>query len=221
MSKQRIVVVGNGMVGHKFIDNVVTSEHASRYQVITFSEEPRLAYDRVQLSKYFSGSSAEDLALTTESYYLDKGVNYVLSDKVVDLDFDNKEVITASGRREAYDQLVLATGSFPFVPPIPGNDQPHCLVYRTIEDLEHIIAYSKHAKTCAVIGGGLLGLEAAKAAFDRVGLYQIAQFQNWGHADFPVRRGTAAIRLRVYSCCGASKIACVAPCSTMWPLFIT
>ena len=163
MSKQRIVVVGNGMVGHKFIDNVVTSEHASRYQVITFSEEPRLAYDRVQLSKYFSGSSAEDLALTTESYYLDKGVNYVLSDKVVDLDFDNKEVITASGRREAYDQLVLATGSFPFVPPIPGNDQPHCLVYRTIEDLEAITASAQQSKVGVVVGGGLLGLEAANA----------------------------------------------------------
>ncbi|BFM10960.1 NADPH-nitrite reductase large subunit [Simiduia litorea] len=163
MSKQRIVVVGNGMVGHKFIDNVVTSEHASRYQVITFSEEPRLAYDRVQLSKYFSGSTAEDLALTTESYYQDKGVNYVLSDKVVDLDFDNKEVITASGRREAYDQLVLATGSFPFVPPIPGNDQPHCLVYRTIEDLEAITASAQQSKVGVVVGGGLLGLEAANA----------------------------------------------------------
>ena len=163
MSKQRIVVVGNGMVGHKFIDNVVKSEHASRYQVITFSEEPRLAYDRVQLSKYFSGSTAEDLALTTESYYQDKGVNYVLSDKVVDLDFDNKEVVTASGRREAYDQLVLATGSFPFVPPIPGNDQPHCLVYRTIEDLEAITASAQQSKVGVVVGGGLLGLEAANA----------------------------------------------------------
>ncbi|MDN3639093.1 nitrite reductase large subunit NirB [Simiduia curdlanivorans] len=163
MSKQRIVVVGNGMVGHKFIDNVVTSDHANNYQVITFSEEPRLAYDRVQLSKYFSGSSAEDLALTTESYYQDKGVNYVLSDKVVDLDFDNKEVITASGRREAYDQLVLATGSFPFVPPIPGNDQPHCLVYRTIEDLEAITASAQQSKVGVVVGGGLLGLEAANA----------------------------------------------------------
>ncbi|WP_049722313.1 nitrite reductase large subunit NirB [Gilvimarinus polysaccharolyticus] len=163
MSKQRIVVVGNGMVGHKFIDNLVTSEHASRYQVITFSEEPRLAYDRVQLSKYFAGSTAEDLALTTESYYQDKGVNYVLSDKVVDLDFDNKEVVTASGRREAYDQLVLATGSFPFVPPIAGNDQPHCLVYRTIEDLEAITASAQQSKVGVVVGGGLLGLEAANA----------------------------------------------------------
>ncbi|UTA46882.1 nitrite reductase large subunit NirB [Simiduia sp. 21SJ11W-1] len=163
MSKQRIVVVGNGMVGHKFIDNLVTSAQAGNYQVVTFSEEPRLAYDRVQLSKYFSGSTAEDLALTTEGYYQEKGVNYVLSDKVVDLDFDNKEVITESGRREAYDKLVLATGSFPFVPPIPGNDQPHCLVYRTIEDLEAITASAAQSKVGVVVGGGLLGLEAANA----------------------------------------------------------
>ncbi|AFU98448.1 nitrite reductase large subunit NirB [Simiduia agarivorans] len=163
MSKQRIVVVGNGMVGHKFIDNVVTSEHADNYQVITFSEEPRLAYDRVQLSKYFSGSTAEDLALTTEGYYQDNKVQYVLKDKVVDLDFDNKEVITASGRREAYDKLVLATGSYPFVPPIPGNDQPHCLVYRTIEDLEAITSSASQSKVGVVVGGGLLGLEAANA----------------------------------------------------------
>lgn len=163
MSKQRIVVVGNGMVGHKFIDNLVTSAQADNYQVVTFSEEPRLAYDRVQLSKYFSGSTAEDLALTTEGYYQDKGVNYVLSDKVVDLDFSNREVITAGGRREAYDKLVLATGSFPFVPPIPGNDQPHCLVYRTIEDLEAITASANESKVGVVVGGGLLGLEAANA----------------------------------------------------------
>lgn len=163
MSKQRIVVVGNGMVGHKFIDNVVTSEQADNYQVITFSEEPRLAYDRVQLSKYFSGSTAEDLALTTEGYYQDNKVQYLLSDKVVDLDFENKEVITASGRREGYDKLVLATGSYPFVPPIPGNDQPHCLVYRTIEDLEAITHSASQSKVGVVVGGGLLGLEAANA----------------------------------------------------------
>lgn len=163
MSKQRIVVVGNGMVGHKFIDNLVTSEQADGYQVVTFSEEPRLAYDRVQLSKYFSGSTAEDLSLTSEGYYQDKGVQYVLSDKVVDLDFDNKEVVTQSGRREAYDHLVLATGSFPFVPPIPGNQQEHCLVYRTIEDLEAIATSASQSKIGVVVGGGLLGLEAANA----------------------------------------------------------
>ncbi|WP_331344797.1 nitrite reductase large subunit NirB [Cellvibrio sp. UBA7661] len=161
--KKRIIVVGNGMVGHKFIDNLVNHADADQYQVITFSEEPRLAYDRVQLSKYFSGSTAEDLMLTSTDYYDAKGVQYILSDKVIDLDFDNKEIITASGRRETYDKLILATGSYPFVPPIPGNNGEHCLVYRTIEDLERITASAQQSKIGVVVGGGLLGLEAAAA----------------------------------------------------------
>lgn len=161
--KKRIIVVGNGMVGHKFIDNMVNHSDKDQYQVIAFSEEPRLAYDRVQLSKYFSGSTADDLALTNADYYNEKGVQFVLSDKVIDLDFDNKEIITASGRREAYDKLILATGSYPFVPPIPGNNGEHCLVYRTIEDLERITASAQQSKVGVVVGGGLLGLEAAAA----------------------------------------------------------
>ncbi|MAD46671.1 MAG: nitrite reductase (NAD(P)H) [Oceanospirillaceae bacterium] len=163
MSKKRIIVVGNGMVGHNFIDTLATSEHASELELITFSEEPRLAYDRVQLSKYFSGSTADDLALTTEAAYQQQGVVYTLNDKVVSIDTHAKTVTTAHGQVEGYDKLVLATGSYPFVPPIPGNDQEHCLVYRTIEDLEAISASAAVSKTGVVVGGGLLGLEAANA----------------------------------------------------------
>ena len=163
MSKQRIIVVGNGMVGHKFIDDVVKSEKADQYEVITFSEEPRLAYDRVKLSSYFSGSSVDDLMLTSEETYQSNGVVYTLSDKVLEIDHDAQTVTTASGRVEGYDKLILATGSYPFVPPIPGKDQPHCLVYRTIEDLEAITESAKQSKTGVVVGGGLLGLEAANA----------------------------------------------------------
>lgn len=163
MSKQKVVVVGNGMVGHKFIDNLINHDQADQYEVITFSEEPRLAYDRVQLSAYFSGSTADDLMLTSGQYYEENGVKYVLNEKVVGIDKAENKVITASGREEAYDKLVLATGSFPFVPPIPGKDQPHCLVYRTIEDLEAITASASESKVGVVVGGGLLGLEAANA----------------------------------------------------------
>ncbi|MEH6451834.1 MAG: nitrite reductase large subunit NirB, partial [Psychromonas sp.] len=162
MSKQRIVVVGNGMVGHKFIDTLITDKGVD-YEVITFSEESRLAYDRVQLSAFFSGKTAQDLALTDESYYQENGINFVLNDKVIQLDIDNKQVITATGRIEGYDKLVLATGSFPFVPPIPGNDKKHCHVYRTIDDLEAITESGKISDIGVVIGGGLLGLEAANA----------------------------------------------------------
>ncbi len=163
MSKQRVVVVGNGMVGHKFIDNLVNDDKADQYEIVTFSEEPRLAYDRVQLSSYFNGATADDLAMTDEGYYNDNGVNFVLNDKVVELNTEENYVVTASGRKESYDKLVLATGSFPFVPPIPGNDQEHCLVYRTIEDLEAISASAAQSKVGVVVGGGLLGLEAANA----------------------------------------------------------
>ncbi len=163
MSKKRIIVVGNGMVGHNFLATMAESEHASEFELITFSEEPRLAYDRVQLSKYFSGATADDLALTTEAEYDDSGITYLKNEKVVSIDADSKTITTSSGRIEGYDKLILATGSYPFVPPIPGKDQEHCLVYRTIEDLEDITASAKVSKTGVVVGGGLLGLEAANA----------------------------------------------------------
>lgn len=163
MDKERIVVVGNGMVGHKFIENLIQDERSDNVDIITFSEEPRLAYDRVQLSSYFTGASADDLALTDEHYYHENGVNFVLNDKVIGLDTKKNIVTTANGRKEAYDKLILATGSYPFVPPIPGSDQPHCLVYRTIEDLEAISESGKQSQVGVVIGGGLLGLEAANA----------------------------------------------------------
>src|SRR5690606_30025352 len=99
-------------------------------------EEPRLAYDRVKLSYYFSGSTVQDLMLTSEAEYQNRGVIYTLNDKVVSIDHTSNTVTTASGRMEHYDKLILATGSYPFVPPVPGKEQPHCLVYRTIEDLE-------------------------------------------------------------------------------------
>ncbi len=158
--KQRIVVVGNGMVGHKFIDTVLQQKHGNpeleHVELITFSEEPRLAYDRVQLTAYFEGKTAQDLALTNEDYYEENGVKYVVNEKVTHLDTDANNVTTSSGRVEPYDTLILATGSFPFVPPIPGNDQEHCHVYRTIEDLDAISESSKVSKSGGVIGGGYL-----------------------------------------------------------------
>jgi len=163
MKKQKIVVVGNGMVGHKFIDNLIQHEDSANYEIVTFVEEPRLAYDRVQLSGYFSGKTVDDLMLTSEAYYKENGVNYILNEAVVELKTDDNVVVTNTGREESYDKLVLATGSFPFVPPIPGKDQPHCLVYRTIEDLEAMTASAKESKVGVVVGGGLLGLEAGNA----------------------------------------------------------
>ena len=137
MSKFKIVVIGNGMVGHKFIETLAVPEH-SNIELITVCEAPKLAYDRVQLSSYFSGNSAEDLALTSEAEYDESGVKYYLNDRVGTINSDDKQVVTKNGVVIDYDKLILAMGSTAFVPPIPGNDQSHIHVYRTLEDLDDI-----------------------------------------------------------------------------------
>jgi len=167
MSTQKIIVVGNGMVGHQFIDSLLASDSASRFEITTFSEEPRVAYDRMHLTDFFKTRSAEPLAMTTLEKYQSQGVTVHLGDKVSAIDCAAKTVTSAQGLTLGYDKLVLATGSFPFVPPIEGNERANCFVYRTIEDLEAITAAAENgAKVGAVVGGGLLGLEAAKAIKD-------------------------------------------------------
>jgi nitrite reductase (NADH) large subunit len=164
----RIVVVGNGMVGHHFVEQIIQHNNNLKddqvpLHISVLSAEPRLAYDRVHLSEYFSGKTAQELALTTPDYYQQNQVDFKLESAVVNIDKLAKTVTTEPGEILPYDKLVLATGSFPFVPPIPGNDQAHCLVYRTIEDLEAISTAAKVSQIGVVVGGGLLGLEAANA----------------------------------------------------------
>lgn len=160
-AQPRIVVVGNGMVGHHFVEQMVEALPQAHIRVL--SGEPRLAYDRVHLSEYFTGKTAAELALTDEARYQSLGVEFHVNAKVVDINKSDKTVTTESGATYSWDKLVLATGSFPFVPPIPGHDQEHCLVYRTIEDLEAIQHSASQSKVGVVVGGGLLGLEAANA----------------------------------------------------------
>jgi nitrite reductase (NADH) large subunit len=158
---KRLVVIGNGMVGHKFLEQTIAK--GSGWELITFCEEPRVAYDRVNLSGFFSGKSAGDLSLVEPGFYQDHHVQIHIGDKAVSIDRAQKTVTSANGVTVAYDTLVLATGSYPFVPPIKGNDLPGTFVYRTIEDLEAIAAYAKTRKSGVVVGGGLLGLECANA----------------------------------------------------------
>ena len=161
----KLLMIGHGMVGHKFIESVL--EHAGDDVEITIlAEEPRLAYDRVHLTEYFSGKSAKDLSLARADFADAYGIDLRLNTKATAIDPENKVVTTNHGETLSYDKLVLATGSYAFVPPIPGNDRKNCFVYRTIEDLDAIKAASLNAKTGVVIGGGLLGLEAAKALRD-------------------------------------------------------
>jgi nitrite reductase (NADH) large subunit len=136
------------------------------HEITVFCEEPRPAYDRVQLTSYFSGRSATDLNVVPERFFQSSKITLRLNDPVQSIDLQRKRVRSARYRDVAYDKLVIATGSFPFVPPVPGRDRRDCLVYRTIEDLEVIAEKAKGARVGTVIGGGLLGLEAAKALKD-------------------------------------------------------
>ena len=163
---QNIVVIGNGMVGHKFLESLVAMDPSQNFNITVLCEEPRAAYDRVYLSSYFAGKTAEDLSLVSEGFFEKNKIDIKLNCKAQSIDRSAKTVTTEAGETVAYDKLVLATGSFPFVPPVPGHDRDHCPVYRTIEDSEDIKASSHGAKVGVVVGGGLLGLEAAKALHD-------------------------------------------------------
>lgn len=157
---EELVVIGNGMVGHRLVEALRDRDTAGHWHITVVGEEPRTAYDRVALSSYFDGASAQDLSLGDLS---GPRVDVHVNERAVGVDRANRTVTTASGRVLAYDRLVLATGSTPFVPPVPGHDLPGCHVYRTIEDLDAITASARGARTGVVVGGGLLGLEAANA----------------------------------------------------------
>lgn len=149
------------MVGHYYVEKLLLTNLDIKITVI--GGEPRPAYDRVHLSEYFSGKKPEELALTSREFYLENGVEAYFGDPVTEIKTEDKIVITAGGMKFQYDQLVLATGSYAFVPPIPGNNLPHCLTYRTIDDLGAIKASAELSKVGVVVGGGLLGLECANA----------------------------------------------------------
>jgi len=162
----KIVVIGNGMVGHRLVEQLQSNKGGAPLDITVLCEEPRAAYDRVQLSAFFSGKSAADLSLVSPGFFDQPGIRLKLAERAVRIDRERRLVETSGGEQLEYDRLVLATGSYPFVPPIPGRDRAGCFVYRTIEDLHAIRAASAGAKTGVVIGGGLLGLEAAKALKD-------------------------------------------------------
>lgn len=164
--RKTIVVIGNGMVGHRFCEQLVAHDEPQAYRVVTFCEEPRAAYDRVGLTSYFEHRDVEKLMLARMDWYHENDIELYVGDCATAIDRTQRIVHSKTGREVAYDFVVLATGSYPFVPPVPGIDKKGVFVYRTIEDLENIIEFSGKVNRAAVIGGGLLGLEAAKAAYD-------------------------------------------------------
>ncbi|MEX2233450.1 MAG: nitrite reductase large subunit NirB [Cyclobacteriaceae bacterium] len=161
---KRVIVVGNGMVGYKFTEKL--RNRSAEIEIVVYGEEPRPAYDRVHLSNFFSGSQAEELLMAPASWYVHNNIALHVGELVTEIDRSNKRIKTHTGLTDHYDYLVLATGSSAFVPQIEGVERSGVFVYRTIEDLNHIKEYSRNIKCGAVMGGGLLGLEAAKALFD-------------------------------------------------------
>ncbi|RZU48216.1 nitrite reductase (NADH) large subunit [Fluviicoccus keumensis] len=161
----RIVMIGHGMVGQRFLETLA-ARAGDMVHVTVIAEEARPAYDRVQLSAFFNGKTAEDLSVTPHDFFDATGYQLKLNTRATGIDLAAKTVSTATGEVVPFDKLVLATGSYPFVPPVPGNDREGCLVYRTIEDLEAIRDAAAKSKVGVVVGGGLLGLEAAKALKD-------------------------------------------------------
>lgn len=163
MAKRRIVVIGNGMVGCRVIERLVQTQSGHSLEVATFCEEPTPAYDRVHLSEYFKDATAEDLTLKPVQWYLENDVHLLLGHRVKFINREDRYVESSKGLRLGYDQLIIATGSYPFVPPVEGMSGPAVFVYRTLEDLDAIMAYAQGRSRVAVVGGGLLGLEAANA----------------------------------------------------------
>ncbi|GAA1958066.1 nitrite reductase large subunit NirB [Amycolatopsis minnesotensis] len=165
-----LVVVGHGMVAHRLVAAVRAEDAGGRWRIVVLAEEHRPAYDRVALTSYVDGWDAGALALPGSDYTGDTAVELRLGDPVTAVDREARTVTTESGFAQHYDHLVLATGSRPFVPPVPGRDLPGCFVYRTIEDLDAIRAAAGRSgrgrRSAMVVGGGLLGLEAAKALRD-------------------------------------------------------
>ena len=171
METRTVVVVGHGMVGHRFVEALRRRDTEGRWRVVVLAEESRAAYDRVALSSYFGEKTEEELALAGEDFHTDELIDLHLDDRAVAVDRTARTVTTAGGRTVAYDELVLATGSYPFVPPVPGRDLDDVFVYRTLDDLDAMRAAAERAAAHAgagrragvVVGGGLLGLEAANA----------------------------------------------------------
>lgn len=161
----KVVIIGNGMVGYKFAEKLI-SKAPDSFEIEIFGEESRPAYDRVHLSAYFEGKTADDLSLANHEWYSSHNITLHLGDPILSIDTINKNLLAHSGFTSSYDYLVLATGSSAFIPQIPGVEKEGVFIYRTIEDLEMISSYARKVKTGAVIGGGLLGLEAAKAMLD-------------------------------------------------------
>jgi nitrite reductase (NADH) large subunit len=158
----RLVVIGNGMVGVRLLEDLL-ARAPDRYAITVFGAEPVPAYNRIALSEVLSGSrDAGEIALQPAAWYAQHGIDLRVGVTVTAIDRAARLISTADGSAVPYDVLVLATGSRPFVPPLPGCEKEGVFVFRTLDDCAAITSYAQRCRTATVLGGGLLGLEAAR-----------------------------------------------------------
>jgi nitrite reductase (NADH) large subunit len=160
-SAERLVVIGNGMAGCRAVEEILARDPA-RYAITIFGAEPRVNYNRIMLSPVLAGEKAfDEIVINTAAWYDDNGITLVSGDPVVKIDRASRTVIARSGRVEPYDKLLIATGSDPFIIPVPGSRLPGVVTFRDLDDVDKMLAAAQKGGSAVVIGGGLLGLEAA------------------------------------------------------------
>ena len=165
--KTRLVIIGNGMAPGRMLEHLFEAE-PDRYQVTIFNAEPRVNYDRIMLSPVLSGEKAyEEIVIHGDGWYIDHGITLYKGHRIIAIDRETKTVMSHLGVIEPYDRLVIATGSLPFVIPVPGNDLPGVLSYRDLDDVQAMLLAAQSRERAVVIGGGLLGLEAAAGLASR------------------------------------------------------
>jgi len=160
-AKERLVVIGNGMAGCRAVEEMLARDPA-RFDVTIFGAEPRVNYNRIMLSPVLAGEKAfEDIIINGEDWYAKNAIKLVSGDPVVAIDRASQTVVSRSGRVEPYDRLLIATGSDPFILPVPGHNLPGVVTFRALDDVDKMLAAADRGGAAVVIGGGLLGLEAA------------------------------------------------------------
>ena len=159
--RERLVVIGNGMAGCRAVEEILARD-PERYSIVIFGAEPRVNYNRIMLSPVLAGEKAfDDIVINPTAWYADNAIELISGDPVDHIDRATQTVIARSGRVEPYDRLLIATGSDPFIIPVPGHKLPGVVTFRDLDDVDKMVAAAGKGGSAVVIGGGLLGLEAA------------------------------------------------------------
>jgi nitrite reductase (NADH) large subunit len=160
-ARERLVVIGNGMAGCRAVEEIL-ARNPGGYSIVIFGAEPRVNYNRIMLSPVLAGEKAfDDIVINSAEWYVENGIELISGDPVERIDRTTQTVIARSGRTEPYDRLLIATGSDPFIIPVPGHKLPGVVTFRDLDDVDKMLAAADRGGSAVVIGGGLLGLEAA------------------------------------------------------------